>query len=104
MFGLRHSRTANEQRGLDRHGEPEPTNLVCLWVVRTGACTFGAPSGLGSHRYAEESISTALDRIEVLQGLVTALMKRPSPDCPADAVSAFGLAAGMKPCAGRIPC
>ena len=27
MFGLRHSLTANEQRGLDRHGEPEPTNL-----------------------------------------------------------------------------
>src|SRR6202035_4950009 len=36
MFGLRHSRTANEQRGLDWHGEPEPTNLVCLWVVRAG--------------------------------------------------------------------
>src|SRR5271167_4987753 len=101
MFGLRHSRTANEQRGLDRHGEPEPTNLVCLWVVRAGACTFGAPSGLGSHRYALQSRSQ-LRSIElvvvvdpapnvrivhvgqVLQGLVTALMKRPPPDCPAD--------------------
>jgi outer membrane protein assembly factor BamB len=54
MFGLRHSRTANEQRGLDWHGEPEPTNLVCLWVARAGACTSGAPSGLGSHRYAAD--------------------------------------------------
>jgi hypothetical protein len=100
MFGLRHSLTANEQRGLDWNGEPVPTNLVCLWVVRAGVCTFGAPSGLGSHHTLQSrsqlrsiELAVVVDpapnvRIvhvgQVLQGLVTALMKRPSPDCPAD--------------------
>jgi hypothetical protein len=73
MFGLRHSRTANEQRGLDWHGEPEPTNLVCLWVVRAGACTFGAPSGLGRFRhkirYGAIRFLFARDGVEALAAL-----------------------------------
>ena len=62
MFGLRHSLTANEQRGLDRHGEPEPTNLR---AESTSACA-NDPKARGAFARLAIGLQAELLRLQQL--------------------------------------